>query len=912
MKKRLSIVVFYDGQGIVDRYVKYFLESLRSVSAYIVVVCNGMITAEGRSYFEENADDFFCRENKGLDITAEKKALEYVGWDKICEYDELILTNTTLFGPFYPLTEMFEAMEQRNADYWGAFKVFEDFSRTTLYGKDVLPYHHILDFTSANFRVIRKSLLHSYEFRNYWDNLPEVKDYTDGVLYGEIYFNKIFSDTGYVFDTYMSDDTRDACPSPNTNELLRMIIKERMPFIRRKAWLEPYEWLLNFGYGEEPYQALEYIKDNTDYDVSMIYENIIRTGDQYNIKNRLQYNFIIPEKHKTSEKISDAKIAVIAHIYYEDCVESSYEYFKNFPKKTDFYITVTDERVKALIDEMYSDIRYKVEVIENRGRDVSALLIPYKDVVLSGGYDYICFTHDKKTPHIDRKMGENFALRCFRAMFGTKHVVENIISLFDAHPEIGMISPQPVYHGKYFTGIGGSYTCNFPGVAQLAEKFGVKAFLVSDSPVVSAYGGVFWFRPKSLARLVEYDWKYQDFPEEPTGVTDETIMHTLEGFYAVMVQDSGYMPAYALTDVQARSEITNLTFMLNRLVKSFGLRGNIRSSEFKEVNRGVLSMPRIPLTVNNSSPLWQPSLQRARIYIDCGGGYSEAEAKDGGFVNAKEIYSCDFELEQKAKRIRFDPVNSTACLVRNVYAEADGRKYSVSPLNGFTINGISYFMNSDPQMIINTDHYVKGPLTVSADIVPLYDDVFYSIFEQYNEDHKKLKNLEDKLIGRDIPETMQLKYDPEEYGFNTMQDNTGKQILYFDTGSGYSEATARKTDGNKIGRSRLFEEEYSFKKAEPVRLRFDPANKCGCIVYGMEVVSNLGKLKYRCLNGFELYGTYVFFTNDSQFEIIVPHGSKLTKLKIKAFIVPVSDSLVFQALSDCRVNLERYNRLKKY
>lgn len=906
MKKRIAIFFFFDEAGKVDRYIPYFLDSLRQVSQYILVVCNGTVTPEGRKIFEEHSDEFFCRENKGLDTEAFKEAILYLGWDRLGEYDELIMTNFTIFGPIYPLEEMFSEMETRDVDYWGLLKRFEDPGITSLAGR-AIPYSHIMDYTLSNFRVIGSDMLHSLEFRRFWEDLPVIADYMDSSLYGEIYFEKYFSDCGFSWDSYMSDDTRDACSSPNVNECWRLIVNERLPFIRKRAWISPYSEIFDFGYGEEPRKTLEYIDKNTDYDVSMIYENLIRTTPMNILKDRLQLNFIADERNSFLDGSAKRRIAVICHLFYEECLDEMGRYFSGFPKDTDFYITVSDEQMLKTVKEKLKT-KAEITLIPNRERDVSAHLIPYRDKVLYGGYDYICFLHDKLSKHQGRKSGESFANRCFSAVCGNRNVVENIINIFEKNRYIGFISPAPPYHGNIFYIVGGSWTKNFENVKKLAEKFDVDVKLIEKESPVGAYGTLFWARPEAVRKLFAYNWTYEDFPEEPTGVNDGLILHAIELFYPVIAQDAGYLSAYVLNDSQSRSEITNLTFVSKELALIS------RGYNFNKIknDKSLHSKSLSSITANNSSVSCQLIPQTARIYFDYGEGYSEATAMDGGFVDAKESYVHEFKLIKKAKRIRFDPANSTACLVRNAYASADGKECSMSALNGFTINGISYLMNMDPQMNINVGSPVEGVLTVNADIVPLYDDIFYSIFEQYNEDHKKLKKLEDKLLGKNIPETVQIKYDPDEYGFDNMQDNTGKQILYIDTGSGYSEATARKTDGNKIGRSRLFEEEYSFKKVEPVRLRFDPANKCGCIVYGMEVVSNLGKLKYRCLNGFELYGTYVFFTNDSQFEIIVPSGGKVTRLKIKAFIVPVSDGLVFQALADCRVTMERYNRLKNY
>lgn len=902
MKKRLAIFFFYDGQGIVDRYVKHYIESLHSVSEYIAVVCNGSVNAEGREFFENNTDFFYCRENTGLDTGAFKDALKTIGWDKIYEYDELIMANFTLFGPFYPLTEMFDEMDKRDVDYWGVLKVFEDPSRTTLYGRDVLPYHHVLDFTSSNFRVFRSSILHSFEFRSYWENLPKINDYTDSVLYGEMYFNKVFRDAGFEFDTYMSDDTRGACQSPNTNEMLRMVIKERVPFMRRKAWIEPYEWLLNFGYGEEPRLLLDYLDKETDYDVSMIYENLIRTSDPNALFYRLQQNYIIPENSRLSPSERKGRSAAVIYLRSPYGAQELSEYIDSFGK-TDIYIAAGSSEVMESLEN--AAIAHKeARLCEDSSGELSALLLTFGDMVLGGGYDYICFAHDVKRVEGIRKAGQTHQDRNWTALFGSADVVENIIRTFENDPYLGLICPSPAYHGDEFMRTDDIWFKNRPQILKTAEMLGIDD---SISLCPHAFETMFWFRPAALKMLFEREWESQEL--------SEGFFIGLKLLMPYILKQNGFLFGCVLTDEQSKSELTSEKYMLGMMKRVICSRMKDTSS-FLTAYRFLseLKLPKAaPSRDRSEAAKAQPDapVQTARLYPDHGNGYCYQTSLNGGIVGSFGKYSHTFTLDRQAHRLRFDPANSTACLVRNAYAVSGGNTYQMAPMNGFAINGISYFMNSDPQMKIDTPYPMEGELTVNAEIVPLYDDIFYTVFENYKRDREKLERLEKKLMGRKVPDIKQIKYCPHEYGTGKMSAETGRQILYLDNGSGFRGMSPRTTPENKVGRDRLFIHEYFFNKEKLVRLRFDPSEKCGCIVYGMEVISNAGRLEIKRTNGFKLYDTFVFLTNDPQIEIAVPKGATLRKVRIKAFIVPIADSLVYQALSDCKTDLDRYERLRK-
>ncbi|MDR1913432.1 MAG: rhamnan synthesis F family protein, partial [Clostridiales bacterium] len=154
--KRACIYCIYDKDGVIDDYIPYQLNDLRKNIAFLHCVVNGKLTPEGREKLEAIADEVFVRENKGLDIIAHKKAIEYIGWDKLEEYDELVLTNDTCFGPVYPYKECFDWAKVRNMDFWGltwGSKV--DWLGKTEYLHSNDAKNHIQSY----FTVLRKPLL---------------------------------------------------------------------------------------------------------------------------------------------------------------------------------------------------------------------------------------------------------------------------------------------------------------------------------------------------------------------------------------------------------------------------------------------------------------------------------------------------------------------------------------------------------------------------------------------------------------------------------------------------------------------------------------------------------------------------------------------------------------------------------
>lgn len=117
--KRIAFYLFWEKDGVVDRYVPYCLEKLREHVEHIVVISNGPLSEAGRGELRGVADEVWERENVGFDVGGYKDALTRFGFDRLAEYDELILLNYTFFGPTYPFSEMFDQTDRWDLDFWG-------------------------------------------------------------------------------------------------------------------------------------------------------------------------------------------------------------------------------------------------------------------------------------------------------------------------------------------------------------------------------------------------------------------------------------------------------------------------------------------------------------------------------------------------------------------------------------------------------------------------------------------------------------------------------------------------------------------------------------------------------------------------------------------------------------------------
>ena len=153
--RRLVIYFFYDADGIVDRYVPYMLEDISRSCTELFIVCNGKLTSEGRETFRKLTPHIFVRENTGFDVWAYKESLEHYGWDQLKEFDEVVMMNSTIMGPLYPFSEMFDEMNQRDVDFWGITKHHK-------YPSDPfhsISYGYIPEHVQSHFIAVRNSMV---------------------------------------------------------------------------------------------------------------------------------------------------------------------------------------------------------------------------------------------------------------------------------------------------------------------------------------------------------------------------------------------------------------------------------------------------------------------------------------------------------------------------------------------------------------------------------------------------------------------------------------------------------------------------------------------------------------------------------------------------------------------------------
>ena len=553
--RRLVVYVVFDRRGGVDDYVPYALAGLREHAAHVLVVVNGSLSEEGRGKLEAVSDEILVRENVGFDIWAHKDALDHVG-SRLSEFDEVLLTNDTWFGPMRPYAPVFDRMGERATHFWGMTDhAREDPNPFT--GKGVLPYH-LQSFWIA----VRREMFLSEEWARYWRELPEMPSYFDAVLKHETIFTDHFAQLGFTHDVaYPAAEIGTKNPSLYRAEALLDAgcpVMKRRPFMQWPPYLDRHavvgRWTLE--------KAAQY-----GYPMELFWENAARTIPPKDLNTDAAMLEVLPDYDRGYDPEAPLRTVVIAHIFYVEMTDEMLDRADTLPGDYDLVVTTPDlERASAIAETLTRrghrrgavDIRV---VSSNDGRDQSAFLIECRDVLLGDDYDLVVKIHSKKTPQDGFNVGRHFKEQQFDNLLNSQGYTANLVSLFQKEPGLGMVFP-PMIHIGYPT-LGRGWSVNKEGAADIAEQLGIFVPLDDISPL-APFGSMYVARPQALRLLISHPWTYEQFGGAEA-YKDGGLAHILERIPAYAAGELGYHVRTVSTTEYMSISHSSLEFKLDEM-----------------------------------------------------------------------------------------------------------------------------------------------------------------------------------------------------------------------------------------------------------------------------------------------------------------------------------------------------------
>ena len=553
--RRLVIYVVWDRRGEVEDHIPYALAGLREHADRILVVVNGALSPGGRAKLELVSDDILVRDNHGYDIWAHKHALDHLGAE-MDEFDEVILTNDTWFGPIRPYGPVLARMGERPVHFWG----MTDHAReepNPFTKKGVLHYH-----LQSYWIAVRATLFRSEAWAAYWRDLPEMPEYLDAVLRHEITFTEHFASRGYTHDVaFPCADYPTAHPALFNADLL---LADGCPTLKRRPLFHWPPFLDRHGVIGRWTMA---DVDRYGYPVELIWRNLARNVEPKVLNADAAMHEVLPEVDVSYDPAKPFRIVALLHIFYVEMTDEMLDMVDTLPSAYDLVVT-TPEASKA--DEIRDIVarrpragrRVDVRVLEsNDGRDQSAFLIACKDVLISGEYDLVIKLHSKKTPQDGFNVGRHFKKQQFSNLLNSPGYAANLLALFQKEPGLGLVYP-PTIHIGYPT-MGRGWWSNKPGFEQYCKRLGIRVPLDEISPL-APYGSMYVARPESLRLLVEHDWSYDDFGGAEA-YRDGGLAHILERMPSYVAAELGYHTRTVSTAEYMSISHTSMEFNLDQM-----------------------------------------------------------------------------------------------------------------------------------------------------------------------------------------------------------------------------------------------------------------------------------------------------------------------------------------------------------
>ncbi|WP_309315576.1 rhamnan synthesis F family protein [Actinomyces oris] len=218
----------FDPHHQVRDYVVAALSSLRPHANHILLVSNSPISEVDRARLATCCDEILPRPNEGLDAGAYRAGLEHLGWERLADFDELILTNHTYYAPLRPWEEVLT-----RAAGWGDISFWGMTEHATMRPHPFLAQRELPRHLQSHWIAVRRRLLTDPAFREYWEQMPRVSSYRDSIQWHESRFTGHFAELDHTWQVAFPVD-RYRSENPAIEEA-PALLADGCPLLKRRA-----------------------------------------------------------------------------------------------------------------------------------------------------------------------------------------------------------------------------------------------------------------------------------------------------------------------------------------------------------------------------------------------------------------------------------------------------------------------------------------------------------------------------------------------------------------------------------------------------------------------------------------------------------------------------------------------------
>ena len=226
-KTRMAIFAHYDKDNVIDDYVIYYLNALKKVAQKIIFVSDCDLKTAETDKLQGIADEIIAKKHGEHDFGSYKRGFLFAqesNW--LTGTDILIFANDSCYGPFFPLENVFEKMEQEKSDFWGItqnnkFKIFKNCP----WGETCEKAH-----IQSYFFVLKKEVFNSDVFLNFIKSIKKEKNRDEIILKYEIGLSELLLENNFVMKSFIKAYSDES--SPFLHRAQELIVNHGKPFLK--------------------------------------------------------------------------------------------------------------------------------------------------------------------------------------------------------------------------------------------------------------------------------------------------------------------------------------------------------------------------------------------------------------------------------------------------------------------------------------------------------------------------------------------------------------------------------------------------------------------------------------------------------------------------------------------------------
>lgn len=299
-----------------------------------------------------------------------------------------------------------------------------------------------------------------------------------------------------------------------------------------------------------------------DPEIEMLKKDFLKNNNPYIIKQRLGLEYVLETQGVTCYYTT---VAIFIHLYYVDLMEECFGYIREACRACDVYISTSVETIAEYIEgecEKCNIKNCKIEIINNRGQDIAALLLYHAKTMKK--YQYVCFVHDKKSSsYVAEEDGYLWFRTIWENMLASQGYITNIIREFEKDKRLGMLSVPEPFWGDCLRSVENGWVTNFNETYALAERLGLVCKPEKCYPPITI-GTAFWARSDSILPILNEPFTLEEFPDQGAGA----LSYAVERILPFVVQSCGGYTGIVETK---KFSVFKMMYLQNLVMRTEGL-----------------------------------------------------------------------------------------------------------------------------------------------------------------------------------------------------------------------------------------------------------------------------------------------------------------------------------------------------